>query len=166
MADVIRERSNAEFAFQNPGGVRLNGLKAGKITAKDIYQMDPFDNVIQKYKVRGQEIIDMFQKAYNETGDFPIICSGCNIMLNVNEYEEIESIKILLENGKPINPNGKYSIALNSYMASVYGFAGKYTSKDFPRSNQITFDYLQKHQHINYSNVSRVKYCSQGESTP
>ncbi len=157
MADVIRDRTKSDMAFQNPGGVRLKSLPQGKITAKNIYQMDPFDNIIMKYKVTGQEIMDMLNKAYSETEDFPMLCSGCCLKLNVNEYEEVESMEIILDNGKPLNPNAKYDIAINSYMASVYGFTKNHKGKEFPHSNDIIFDYLQKHQHINYSGISRLK---------
>lgn len=157
MADVIREHTKSDMAFQNPGGVRLKSLLKGQITAKDIYQMDPFDNIIMKYKVTGQEIMDMLNKAYTETEDFPMLCSGCNIILKVNEYEEVESMEIILDNGKPLNPNAKYTIAINSYMASVYGFNNRHNGKEFPHSNNIIFDYLKKHQHINYSGIIRIK---------
>ncbi|MBO7481136.1 MAG: bifunctional metallophosphatase/5'-nucleotidase [Bacteroidales bacterium] len=157
MADVIREHTKSDMAFQNPGGVRLNFLTKGQITAKDIYQMDPFDNIIMKYKVTGQEIMDMLNKAYAETNDFPMLCSGCNILLNVNEYEEVESMEIVLDNGKPLNPKAKYDIAINSYMASVYGFSKNHKGEEFPRSNDIIFDFLKKHPHINYSGTSRIK---------
>ena len=157
MADAMREFTKTDMAFQNPGGVRLKSLLKGKITTKDVYQMDPFDNTIMKFKVSGQEIMDMLNKAYTETEDFPMLCSGCNIKLNVNEYEEIESMEIILSNGCTLNPDAKYSIAINSYMASVYGFNNKYKGKEFPHSNEIIFDYLKKHQHINYDGISRIK---------
>ncbi len=157
MADVIREHTKSDMAFQNPGGVRLKSLPKGQITAKDIYQMDPFDNIIMKYKVSGQEIMDMLNKAYSETEDFPVLCSGCCLKLNVNEYEEVESMEIILENGKPLNPNAKYDIAINSYIASVYGFSKNHKGKEFSRSNDIIFNYLQKHKHINYSGTDRIK---------
>ena len=111
-----------------------------------------------KYKVSGQEIIDMLEKANKETGDFPMLCSGCSIKLNVNEYEEIESMEILLDNGKSLDPNSKYDIAINSYMASVYGFSDKHKGKEYQHSNEIVFDYLKKQKHINYSCVSRIIY--------
>ena len=157
MADAIRECTKADMAFQNPGGVRLKSLPKGEITTKDVYQMDPFDNIIMKFKVSGQEIMDMLNKAYTETEDFPMLCSGCSLKLKVNEYEEIDSIEIILDNGKPLVPDAKYNIALNSYMASVYGFADKHKGKEFPHSNEIIFDYLQKRQHINYEGVSRIR---------
>jgi len=156
MADLIREHTKSQMAFQNPGGVRLKSLAKGEITAKDIYQLDPFDNIISKYKVSGREIIDMLWKAYNETGDFPMLCSGCNIVLSVNEYEEIEGISVVLDNGKPLVDDAMYSIAINSYMASVYGFSDKKNCKNYSHSNEIIFNYLQKHQHINYSGVDRI----------
>ena len=158
MADVMRDCTKAEMAFQNPGGVRLKSLSKGEIKAKDIYRMDPFDNVIMKYKLTGQEIMDMLEKAYTETGDFPMLCSGCSIVLNVNEYEEIESMSVVLDNGKPLNPAAKYNIAINSYMANVYGFMDKHSGKSYPNSNELIFNYLQKKKHIDYSGVARIKY--------
>lgn len=156
-ADAIREHTKSDMAFQNPGGVRLKSLAKGQITAKDIYQIDPFDNIIMKYKVSGQEIMDMLEMACYKTGDFPMLCSGCTCILHSNEYEEIESIEIVLDNGKPLDLNAKYTIAINSYMASVYGFDSKHNGKAFPRSNEIIFDFLKKHQHINYDGISRIK---------
>jgi len=157
MADVIREATKSDLAFQNPGGVRLRTLPAGPITAKDIYTMDPFNNVIVRYTVSGKEIMDMMEMAYSKTEDFPMLCSGCSIKLNVNEYEEIEGVEILLDNGKPLDLNAKYTIAINSYMSSIYGFRERHKGKDFPQSNELTFDYLKRHPHINYAGVIRVK---------
>ena len=156
MADVIRDATKADLAFQNPGGVRLGKLPEGPITAKDIYAMDPFNNVIMKYKVSGQEIMDMFETAYSKTEDFPMLCSGCTCIMHCNEYEEIERIEIVLDNGKPLEPKAKYTIAINSYMASIYGFS-KLKGKIFRQSNELTFDYLAKHQHINYTGITRLK---------
>ena len=99
----------------------------------------------------------MLEMACYKTGDFPMLCSGCTCILHSNEYEEIESIEIVLDNSKPLDLNAKYTIAINSYMASVYGFDGKHNGKEFPRSNEIIFDFLKKHQHINYDGISRIK---------
>ena len=157
MADVIRETTKSDLAFQNPGGVRLKNLAAGPITARDIYTMDPFDNVIMKYKVSGQEIMDMMEMAYNITGDFPMLCSGCTCVMHRNEYEEIENIEILLDNGKPLSPTAKYSVVINSYMASVYGFANRHKAKEYPRSSEMIISYLKQHPHINYAGVTRLE---------
>jgi 5'-nucleotidase len=156
MADVIRDATKADLAFQNPGGVRLGKLPKGPITAKDIYAMDPFNNVIMKYKVSGQEIMDMLETAYSKTEDFPMLCSGCTCIMHCNEYEEIERIEIVLDNGKQLEPKAKYTIAINSYMANIYGFS-KLKGKMFRQSNELTFDYLAKHQHINYTGITRLK---------
>ncbi|MBO4873931.1 MAG: bifunctional metallophosphatase/5'-nucleotidase [Bacteroidales bacterium] len=156
MADVIRDATKSDLAFQNPGGVRLGKLPAGEITAKDIYTLDPFDNIIMKYKVSGQEIMDMLEMACYKTEDFPMLCSGCSCILHRNEYEEIESIELLLDNGKPLDLNAKYNIAINSYIASVYGF-NKHKGKEFPHSCDLIFNYLEKRQHINYAGVTRIR---------
>lgn len=157
MADVIRERTKSDLAFQNPGGVRLDKLPVGAITAKDIYTLDPFDNIIIKYKVSGQEIIDMLEFACYQTEDFPMFCSGCTCILHRNEYEEIERIEIVLDNGKTLDPKAKYNITINSYMASVYGFEQRHKGKEFQHSNELLFNYLKTHQHINYTGVKRIE---------
>lgn len=156
MTDVMRETTKSDLAFQNPGGVRLSKLPAGKITAKDIYKMDPFDNIIIKYKVSGQEIMDMLEMACYKTEDFPMFCSGCTCILHRNEYEEIESIEIVLDNGKPLDLKAKYNIAINSYMASVYNFV-EHKGKEFQHSNEMLFQYLEKRKHINYADVKRIR---------
>lgn len=156
MADVIRDATKSDLAFQNPGGVRLDKLPTGEITTKDIYTLDPFDNIIMKYKVSGQEIMDMLKMACYKTEDFPMLCSGCTCILHRNEYEEIESIELLLDNGKPLDLNAKYNIAINSYIASVYGL-DKHKGKEFPHSCDLIFNYLEKHQHINYAGVTRIR---------
>ena len=156
VADVIRDCTKSDMAFQNPGGIRLKLLPEGQITAKDVFRMDPFNNIIMRYKVSGQEVIDMLEKAYVETEDFPMLCSGCSIVLNMNEFEEVESMRIMLDNGKPLDLKAKYDIAINSYMASVYGFENRHKAKMFPKSNDLIFSYLQKCKHINYSGVARI----------
>ena len=85
-----------------------------------------------------------------------MLCSGCTCVLHRNEYEEIENIEILLDNGKPLDRSAKYNIAINNYMASIYGF-NKYKGKEFPHSSEIIFGYLEKHPHINYAGVTRLK---------
>ena len=156
MTDVMREATKSDLAFQNPGGVRLGKLPEGQITAKDIYTMDPFNNTIMKYKVSGQKIMDMLEMACYKTEDFPMFCSGCTCIIHRNEYEEIESIEILLDNGTPLNLKAKYTIAINSYMSSVYG-SDRHKGKVFPHSNEMTIDFLKKHPHINYAGITRLK---------
>ena len=118
--------------------------------------MDPFDNIIIKYKVSGQEIMDMLEMACYKTEDFPMFCSGCTCILHRNEYEEIESIEIVLDNGKPLDLKAKYNIAINSYMASVYNFV-EHKGKEFQHSNEMLFQYLEKRKHINYADVTRIR---------
>lgn len=157
LTDALREYCKTDMAFYNPGGVRSKKLIEGPIKAKDIFAMDPFDNRIMKYTVTGAEIAEMLRKAYEVTGDYPLFCSGCSYTMDINEYEELENLTITLNNGKPLKMNGKYEIALNSYIANVYGFTKKYEGKEMPlSSNEIIIEYLKMHPHINYSNVSRI----------
>ena len=57
LVDYARNNGvNAVAAFHNDHGIRINELKAGEITVKDIYQMSPFDNEVRIIKMPGSEL--------------------------------------------------------------------------------------------------------------
>ncbi len=157
MADVIREYADADISLQNPGGVRLSKMNKGDITLKQIYQLDPFDNQITKFYVKGEEIVEIFRKAFTESEDFPLFCSGCTYKIIRNEYEEFENVEIFLPNGKPLKMNAKYSLVMNDYMANVFNLYQNHKSETLDKSsNEITIEYLNKHKNIDYQEVRRI----------
>jgi 2',3'-cyclic-nucleotide 2'-phosphodiesterase (5'-nucleotidase family) len=61
IADVMRERFNADFAFINSGGIRKD-MFPGPIRRLDIYEMLPFENEICQFSCTGEELMDIIRK--------------------------------------------------------------------------------------------------------
>ena len=76
MTDAICEISGADFAFQNTGGVRVDHLKKGPITVKDVYCIDPFNNEVVVYQMTGAQIKNFILNSYRKNGGFPSFVSG------------------------------------------------------------------------------------------
>ena len=83
ITDSIREKTGADIALMNAGGIRA-GLKKGDITYKDIIDVIPFSNTICKSKVTGKELLDILEytSAYAEKGG-----SGSNMQISGLKYD-------------------------------------------------------------------------------
>jgi 5'-nucleotidase len=60
VADAMRAASGADFAFQNPGGLRAD-LDAGDVTMGDVYEVMPFDNQIATVTLSGAQVLDLVE---------------------------------------------------------------------------------------------------------
>ena len=109
------ENLKPDFAIQNGGGIRAD-LPEGEITKKLIYEILPFDNSIMVLKLKGSQVIELFDYVAtipNGKGAFAQVSEGVRFTLNYAS-QKCENITI---NGKPIDPEKIYTIATNSYMA-------------------------------------------------
>ena len=156
MTDAIRYTTGSDMGFQNPGGVRYDTLSARPIMLKDMLALDPFDNEIIHYTLTGEEIIRLMKCCF-VTDHGPIYCSGCSYNYKVDDNGEMTDIEVTLENGKPLDMNAKYSIVMNSYMASVFDYEHEDDGEStFRSSNDLMLEYLAQHSDIDYGKTSRV----------
>ena len=156
MTDAIRATTGADFAFQNPGGVRFDTLSVRPVTIKDIFALDPFDNEIVEFTLTGEEVIRLMKSCYVTDGG-PIYCSGCTYSYKEDEGGEMTDIKVKLDNGKPLDMKAKYKVVMNSYMSSVFDYEHEDEGQStFHSSNELMLEYLAQHPEIDYGNTSRV----------
>ena len=156
MTDAIRTTTGSDIGFQNPGGVRYDTLSARPVTLKDIFALDPFDNEIIAFTLSGQEIINLMKSCYTTDGG-PIYCSGCSYTYKEDENGEMTDIKVILDNGKPLDMEAKYTVVMNSYMSSVFDYEHEDEGQStFRSSNELMLDYLSEHPEIDYGKISRV----------
>jgi len=107
-SDSIREAFKTQFDLENLGGIRSD-LAAGKITRADLVNMDPFDNTVITFQIKGRQLKEILQK------DKPAV-SGLQYRI---ENKRLVQATI---GGKPIQDNRVYTGSTNSYFA---GFALK-----------------------------------------
>ena len=157
MADAYREAAGADMAFQNQGGVRILSLPAGPITLGDLYMLDPFDNGLVSLVMTGQEVVD-FIEVSDLTDHGLNLCSGCTYTYSVDEEENRGHFEVTLDNGKPLQMDKKYKVAMNNFMY----FAFKFNHEDEGASidvssNEAIVKYLEAHPHVDYAGVSRIQ---------
>ena len=107
-SDSIREAYKTQFDLENLGGIRSD-LVAGKITRADLVNMDPFDNTVITFQIKGRQLKEILQK------EKPAV-SGLQYRI---ENKKLVQATIA---GKPIQDTRVYTGSTNSYFA---GFALK-----------------------------------------
>jgi len=73
-------------------------------------------------KLTGGEIYSLMRAAWPVDDKSPLYPSGIRTELKLNAEGNPEEIKILTEKDTPLEMNRIYSVAMNSYMASVYRY--------------------------------------------
>lgn len=157
MTDAQRSRLNVDFAFQNRGGIRIQEISQGNITIKDIYQLDPFQNEVVLYSLTGKEIRSLICNAYNREMRIDLAASGMTYTVLIDPSGVCQDVIMHTEKGVPVDLKKKYTVTLNSYIASTYRFDHQDPGKSASvLTEQVLIDYLHKAKKINYSGVERT----------
>ena len=152
MTDAIREVSKADFAFQNTGGVRVNHLKKGPITIKDVYSIDPFNNEVIVYQMTGAQVKKFIVNTYRKNGNYPSFVSGMTYSVG----DDGRSVWIDME-GENFSTNKIYKVAMNSYMASTVNIESVDDGvSTFKTSEEMIIDFLRRHKEVDYQGVVRT----------
>jgi 2',3'-cyclic-nucleotide 2'-phosphodiesterase (5'-nucleotidase family) len=160
MADGQRFGTGAKIALQNGGGVRFSTFEKDKFTVMDVLQLDPFGNQMLVYKLTGSEIVELIS-SFREC-DEGMECYGSGIsyelIVDSKDTSKVLDIKVFTPNGKPIKGGKTYTVAVNSYVASIIPILGR---KEYKDSNLISSDciraYLKKEGKVDYSKTVRSK---------
>ncbi|MBR3493718.1 MAG: bifunctional metallophosphatase/5'-nucleotidase [Bacteroidales bacterium] len=153
MTDAFREMTGADFAFQNTGGVRVNYLKQGPITVKDVYSIDPFNNEVVVYQMTGAQVKKFILNSYRKNGGFPSYVSGMTYTVS----DDGRSVWVNMD-GANFSTNKVYKVAFNSYMASTVNIESEDEGRSmFKTSEEMIIDFLRKHKEVDYQGVVRTK---------
>ena len=125
VADAYRHAMKADIGFENGGGIR-NDIIAGDITYGDVIGMLPYDNVLQRIAVSGQQLKAMLERCTASLpeldGNFPQ-CSGLRFVVHSKSHT-VSNIEVLQSDGNyaPLVLNRQYSVALTDYNHGGGGF--------------------------------------------
>ncbi len=152
IADVMRERSGADFAFMNFGGIRAD-IKAGPVTREDIFKVLPFGNEIVSFHCSGAFLKAIIERKVSG-GSRGLVISGGKVVFNKN-LPDGQRVVYMEVGGAPLKPDKTYRVATNDYL--LEGNSGLYMLKDIPRSEvdfsgvkvgEALIDYFQKHSPV------------------
>jgi 2',3'-cyclic-nucleotide 2'-phosphodiesterase (5'-nucleotidase family) len=113
--------AQAEVAFMNNGGIRLNSIQAGPLKRGVVYEVMPFDNLLVILKISGLQLQQYL--------DFIATEGGCGIAGVQMQIKAGKATEIFI-NGKPINPTATYTMVNSDY--AVGGGGGYSSLKDLP----------------------------------
>ena len=153
ITDALCEVAGADFAFQNTGGVRVNHLKKGPITVKDVYSIDPFNNEVVVYQMTGAQVKKFILNSYRKNGGYPSYVSGMTYTVG----DDGNSVWIDTE-GAPFSTNKTYKVAMNSFMASTVNIESIDEGQScFMTSEEMVIEFLKRHKEVDYQGVVRTK---------
>ncbi len=114
-AKALREAVNTDIGIMNTGGIRRN-MPAGSITARDMYEVNPFGNQIITFKVTGKELHVMLENYFKMNGREGCEFNGlyCVVDKTRDDGERVGTIKI---GGEDIRMKQIYSISANSFVS-------------------------------------------------
>ena len=157
VTDAICEATKADFAFVNTGGLRADRLKKGPITVKDVYSVDPFNNEIVVYTMKGKQVERFIMESYKKNGRYPSYVSGMRYTVNAAADGYPKSVSITLDRGR-FSPDATYTVAMNSFMASTVRFESLDEGESqFMTSEEMVIQFLKKRKTVSYQGVSRVQ---------
>jgi len=116
--DVIRSQGQADFAFQNNGGLRCDILQ-GPITMSTIYQFMPFDNVVMTCDMTGAGLKTILEQAVMDNG-LGIQLSGLKFTYDPTLPSGSRVLSISKSDGTAVNMNDNtlsYQVATNDFLA-------------------------------------------------
>lgn len=158
-ADAIREQTAAwlhapvDISFFNSGGLRIPEIPAGNIQVTTIYELMPFDNEAVVLELDGKTVMQICEFSAKRGGD-PV--SGLRYQIKDNAPVNITV------NGMPLDPDKKYTVATNDYLANggdnLNFMKGKPLKQTNIKIRDMLLDYFKTHdQPLNYKPDGRVQ---------
>ena len=125
VADAYRTILNADFAFQNTGGVRAD-ISPGTITRRDLLTVSPFGNQMVLVNMKGSLLRAILEdKLTGQAGG--IFISGGKVRYDLSRPDGDRIVDITV-GGQPLDPDKTYKVALTDYLAQ--GNSGMWRLRD------------------------------------
>ena len=113
VTDAMRMRFEADFAFQNKGGLRAD-LPAGPITAGDIFGVLPFGNELVLLEIDGRMLRRIIERKVRGTSGG--ICVSGVTMAYDNTRENWDRVVSLEVGGEPWDPDRIYKAVCTNFL--------------------------------------------------
>jgi 5'-nucleotidase len=157
--------AGAVIAFMNPGGIRapLPYKEEGAISYADVYAVYPFDNTLLAMTLTGAQILELLEQQWR--GDHArvlAVSSGFSYAWDPRAPlgKRVVPGSVML-NGKPLERERAYRIAVNSYMATGGDRFNVFTNgkerTEGRSSRDALVDYLRANSPVAPANERRIR---------
>jgi len=151
ITDAMREYFDVDVAIHNSGGIRAN-LPKGGITYRHCYNIDALSNTAIVMEMSGKNIIEALEIGVN--GHHAIFqVSGLRFSYDSKKPIGSRILEVSLVDGTPIEPEEKYSLVTNSFLAAGGGEyaifkSGGNIQDSFHYLRSLIAEYVKKHSPI------------------
>ena len=115
-------RGNADLSFINSGGVRTDLVPRadGRVTYGQIFALEPFGNTLVVRTLTGAQLKSLLEHQFDAQGlRQSVLVPSANFHFAYDLSKPLgEHIVAMRLDGKPIDPNGRYRVVVNSFLAS------------------------------------------------
>src|SRR5205085_9770888 len=122
LADALRAYEKTDVAILNPGGLRTD-LRAGELVYSDIFEVSPFDNYPAVVTLTGTQLHELLR--LTTVGERRVLQrSGLRYVVDrLKDADKPDAardriVSITLPDGKPIDPNATYTVAMPDFLAA------------------------------------------------
>ena len=115
IADAQRAASGAQVAIMNNGGIRTD-LEAGPLTWSELYQLQPFANLLVKLTLTGAQLREVMEHILR--GRQPgMHVSGITVWYDSAAAPGARVRRMQLASGETVTDSGNYIVSVNDFMA-------------------------------------------------
>jgi len=141
-----------DVSVMNYGGIRIPSIQAGNITAGKIYELMPFDNMLDVLEISGQTLNDLLQLVA-ANGGWPV--AGMQMTISNNK-----AIDIMI-GGAPLELDKTYTLITSDYIAN--GGDNAFMLKNYTKRTGLNYklrdailDYVKSAGQLNMQNNGRI----------
>lgn len=131
MADAMCEAAGCDFVFCNSGGVRINSIPVGDISAEVLYKMEPFANHVVVHELTLAEMKELVLNRFNgvnnpENRRIDLYFSKGRYTIRKDKKGLGMDVVFVGPDGNKLrDSNRKYKVGLSDYVSVTYDFAGQ-----------------------------------------
>ena len=117
IADAQRIRTNAQFAFMNPGGIRAE-LLAGEVIWGELFTIQPFGNDLVSMDLTGAQIRALLEQQWQQASPRILKTSGLTYTWNAANPVGSRIVEIRDAQQNLLGDATVYRVTVNSFLAS------------------------------------------------
>ncbi len=116
IADAERRAADTDIAFVNPSWVRTD-IEAGPVTWGDLFVVHPFGNQLVRLEMTGRQLLALLnQQDLPSNLERTLQVSGLSYTWDPARPKSDRIVEAAV-NGAPLEPEGRYTVAVNEFLA-------------------------------------------------
>ena len=166
VADVMRERANADIAIENAGGLRWD-IPAGETNKGHVLDALPFLNYLWTYNLTGAQIREILEHSFSLIHGMAQV-SGLRAVYDMKRPVGSRLVELKI-GGNQVDDQKLYRVAVTNFIAEggdeYYTFMKLHPIDKGPLLSDIVMDYFRKHHEVSPPQMGRLVPINESDKT-